>query len=341
MTFPATRTLSPKIGCTALLAALLTAPQSALAGDPAAADVLFKQAKALAGEGKYAEACPKFEASYNLDKTVGTLMNVADCHENIGRIASAWSEWNTAFEMLKRDGDKRESFALGRRETLAPRLPYLRIDVKGTAENIDIFRGETRLESGAYNIALPVDPGLIVVVARRGDLVLKEERALAEEGKTKVITLDLAAIAAAAPKPPPHAQEGTQPSSPSIMRPTGFVLAGAGGLALLIAGGLELSALTKRDEALNSGQCVGSYCSTKGFELIESARSFASAGQWLGIGGILVGGIGLSIVLLAPSSESAPEKAAHKKTSPGILSAHVEPSISNSLTGISIKGELW
>lgn len=329
-----------RIGGAALIFSACTiVPFSARAGDAAAADVLFKQAKALAAEKRFAEACPKFETSYNLDKTVGTLMNLADCHENIGRIATAWSEWNTAYEILKREGDKRESYASGRRDALAPRLPYLRIDIKTTAENIEIFRGETRIEEGAYNTALPVDPGPQVLMVRRGGLVLKEERIVAVEGKTQAISFDLAALAAAAPKEPPSTK--TQPAS-STMRTTGIVLAGAGGLALAIAGGLELGALSKRSDAIDSHQCVGDFCSSKGYNLIESARTFAEAGQWVGIGGILIGGIGLSMILISPSSsETKTGSAGEKNTIARLSSARVEAAISPSLAGITIKGALW
>lgn len=316
------------------------------AGDAAAADVLFKEAKAFAAKQKYAEACPKFEACYNLDKTVGTLMNLADCHEHIGRVASAWSEWNTSAEMLRRAGDPREDYATKRRDALKGRLPYLRIDVKSAAEGLTVFRGAKRIEPGAYNTALPIDPGEHSVVVRRGNLVLKEERVVAAEGKTEVVALDLAAIAASAPPPAADASPKVvlvQPASSGI-RTTGIVLAGAGGLALLVAGGLEIAALSKRSDALNTGQCVGDYCSSKGIGLIDSARSFAEAGQWVGVAGILIGGVGLSMILVAPSAPApqtglSSEKSARSR--PQRSAVRLTPILSPAWSGLTIRGDLW
>src|SRR5688572_14406309 len=65
-------------GMVALLAALPAA------GQPAAADMLFKEAVKLAEQGKWAEACPKFQASYELDPQLGALMSLADCHVEEG-----------------------------------------------------------------------------------------------------------------------------------------------------------------------------------------------------------------------------------------------------------------
>ena len=43
-----------------------------------AAEALFAEGKELMKAGRYQEACPKLAASLKLDRTVGTLMNLAD-----------------------------------------------------------------------------------------------------------------------------------------------------------------------------------------------------------------------------------------------------------------------
>ncbi|MEJ7735736.1 MAG: hypothetical protein WKG00_41925, partial [Polyangiaceae bacterium] len=67
---------------------LMSLSSAARADDRASAQALFDAGKLLVADGKYAEACPKFEASFTLDRTLGTLLNLADCHEKVGKVAT-------------------------------------------------------------------------------------------------------------------------------------------------------------------------------------------------------------------------------------------------------------
>src|SRR5688500_15209686 len=57
----------------------------------AQAEQLFKDGKSLMGAKQYAEACDAFAASQELDPQLTTLMNLADCREKNGQLATAWS----------------------------------------------------------------------------------------------------------------------------------------------------------------------------------------------------------------------------------------------------------
>ena len=77
---------------------------------------------------KYAEACPKFEASYKADPATGTKLNLAECHEKEGKLARAWAEWGEARDQAKRENDtKRVDLAMRRQKELDPRVPKLTI----------------------------------------------------------------------------------------------------------------------------------------------------------------------------------------------------------------------
>ena len=84
----------------ALASVILCAPAVAYAGDgrspavTAMAEALFKEGKKLLAEQKVPEACRKFESSYRIDPAPGTLINLALCHEQEGKLATAWGEFN-------------------------------------------------------------------------------------------------------------------------------------------------------------------------------------------------------------------------------------------------------
>lgn len=103
----------------------------ALAGsaraDEAAARDAYHRAEALANTKRWAEACPLFAASYRADPQIGVLLHLANCHEQIGRFASAWAEFNDAAELARERNDSREAIARSRAQALVPKLSKLHL----------------------------------------------------------------------------------------------------------------------------------------------------------------------------------------------------------------------
>jgi thioredoxin-like negative regulator of GroEL len=86
--------LLPLLRVTATVGAATTVCRTGHAQDNSAAvEGLFAEGKKLAAEGKLAEACPKFLASYNLENRSGALLNLADCYEKTGQLATAWARF--------------------------------------------------------------------------------------------------------------------------------------------------------------------------------------------------------------------------------------------------------
>src|SRR5262249_13660236 len=78
----------------AAVLALASMPARADGGDEASAQKLFDEGRALVVERRFAEACPKFAASQQLAPSGGTLLNLADCYEKNGQLASAWAKFH-------------------------------------------------------------------------------------------------------------------------------------------------------------------------------------------------------------------------------------------------------
>ncbi len=135
---------------------------AAQGGDAALAESLFREGKRLSGEHKYAEACPKFQESYRLDHGLGTLLNLASCHESEGKPASAWAEFSEAMAQAKRQGDAdRAQLADEHMHALEPKLAHVSIGVAPGANVAGlIVKFDAReLSAAALGVQIPVDPG--------------------------------------------------------------------------------------------------------------------------------------------------------------------------------------
>src|SRR5205823_4901204 len=95
--------------------------------DEATARATFKQAEDLRKAGKWADACPLYEASYRDDPQLGVLLHLADCHEKVDKLATAYSEFLDAAELAQKRGDPRAAGAKAEADALLPRVPKLHI----------------------------------------------------------------------------------------------------------------------------------------------------------------------------------------------------------------------
>jgi hypothetical protein len=263
-------------------------------------------------QGNYKDACPKFEASYKREEALGTLMNLADCHEKTNALSRAWSEWGAAYEMARKASDAgRADFTKRRQDAIEPRLPKLKITVKGGGEGLVVWLDERVLDSLEYDVELPVDPGKHVIRVRRDKETFATEERETAEAAHQSVTIDLSAIAAM--HPAPVAKEKplgvTAPPPSAKKRPWQTVLApwviGGGGAAVVAGVAFELTAIGIKGNhecASESGQKT--VCSQAGLDKIDNARSFAITGEILLFvgGGVMAGGV--LLWLLAPKQST-------------------------------------
>jgi hypothetical protein len=140
--------------------------------DPGA-EQLFRDGRDLLERGKVADACDRFARSQELEARYGTLLNLGDCLEQLGRTASAWEAFMAAKAFAATSGDPKKLKAAKIKEAktraarLEPALAYLTIVVPAEVEvqGLALVRNGVAIGKAAWNVAVPVDPGDQAIVA--------------------------------------------------------------------------------------------------------------------------------------------------------------------------------
>lgn len=172
--------------------------------DKAKANALFEEGRQAMAEGKLAEACSKFAASQKMRPGIGTLYNLADCNEKLGRTGTAFKLFGEVAERTKAAlQTEREQKARERMAALEPKLMKLRLSVPSGGKVKVVKVDDTTIGAEDYNKALPYDPGDHVVHAEttkdEGE-PFEEEIELSEEGKTVTVAIPVAAGAKMKPR---------------------------------------------------------------------------------------------------------------------------------------------
>ncbi|HUQ07412.1 MAG TPA: hypothetical protein VM261_33195 [Kofleriaceae bacterium] len=165
------------------------------------ADQLFQEGRALIEAGKFADACPKFEESQRLDPGLGTLLNLAACYEQVGKLASALTAFRSAEEQARAAGPtekKREQTAAERARAIESRVPRLTIILSASDRptGFTVTRDGVTVPPLDFGRRIPVDPGTIVIEATApGFEAFKTEVVIARD--TTARTVDVPALMAA------------------------------------------------------------------------------------------------------------------------------------------------
>lgn len=284
---------------------------SETARDPAAAEVLFEEGRALLKKGLIDAACPKFAESYRLDPALGSLLNLAACHEEQGRLATAWGEYRDAEQVASREGDKkRERFAAQKVRSLEPRLPKLRIVAEDPPPGLVVRRDDVELSSASLGVAIPVDPGQRTVSAEApGFETWSTEVTLLEKNEVEVSIPALTPAAPAEtppgePDPPDDADPSERPTDGSTQRMVGLLLGGAGVASFAAAGAFALLTAERQGFADDPSRCPEpNRCNQEGFDAIETARSYALVSTICTIAGAALLTGGAVVFLTAPDGE--------------------------------------
>lgn len=260
------------------------------AGDKPLAEGLFRQGKALAEEGKLGEACLRFAESQRIEPKLGTLLYLATCHEQTGKLASAWAEFTEAAAIAKRQREPdRVRLASERADKLLPRVPHLRIVLdRDQGATPDVFLDGLKLGEGSLRAELPIDPGPHKVDASRSDAETWSSTIEAREAAIVEVRIPAlvprAARAAPAPSlvtaPPPPLEERAS------LRPLAIGASALGAIGLAVGTVFGVRYLGQRDDGL--GKCDGARCSADGLADFDRARTssvISTVGFAVGVAG--------------------------------------------------------
>jgi hypothetical protein len=272
--------------------------------DAAKADALFREGRALLTKGEYATACPKLEESYRLDPAPGTGINLGDCFEKVGKVASALLAYQAAFGLL-RASDPRVAPVKQEIAALEKRTPYLTIQLAGDApRETHLLRDGRKAKVGARS---PVNPGRhAIVVSSPGRRTSRLTITLAE-AEARTVTVNVGepvdVETSATGTPTTSVPRGTEhkevrkepPSDGSTQRTLGYVLGGVGVISLTVGGIFFGLAKSVSKDCASTPDCK---------QLTDDEQSKLDKATGAGIVGAVALAGGVALVLLAPEGSA-------------------------------------
>jgi hypothetical protein len=184
--------------------AALCWPAAAHAQAPAA-EALFDQGRDAMKRGDLDTACARFRASDQLDPAAGTRLNLGDCEERRGRVASAWEAFRAALAKMPA-GDSRIAVAQARIAALKLRLPWLTLTLApGAPPGTTVREGDKMLGTAAtFGVPLPLDPGVHQLTVLAPGHAPRPMKVTLFEAKVVSLVVAPSLAERAAPPPPPH-----------------------------------------------------------------------------------------------------------------------------------------
>ena len=321
---------------TLAMAAALTWSAAARAQDPGASQQsavavsLFEEAQKLAAAGNHAAACPKFVEVRRTLPTAGLHLNLGDCYEHLGKLASAWGAFTEA-EIIARNGrdPDREAEAVKRARAILGKLSRLTISV-GAGERMAglvIKRDGVSIGEGQWGSAVPVDAADHLV-----ELSAPGHRSWSTH---VAVGANAASVSVAVPRLAPEEAQAAPSALPSSwwtgQRIAGVAIGGVGVVGLAVGAVMGAQAMGKNSESKEACQPADpDACTSAGAALRKDAFTLAhlSTASFAVGGAALVGGV----VLLATAKTPSP--AAVKS---GLRAA---PLVGPGLAGVMVSG-MW
>lgn len=265
-----------------LLGARVALAQPVEETPPAA--TLFMEGRELLEGGKAAEACAKFEQSFQLDSTAaGTMLNLGLCNEQLGKVATALKWFRRASNRATENNlSDTEAAAKEKTSSLAAQVATLKVEVTAPSDRVVTLDGAKLEEIELGRIELDAGRHVLELTAPNVSPV-KREIDVVDGQPTVVVPLVIA------PPPPPKRYEVVDRGARE--RRLSYLLGGAG-VALVVGSG-----------------AVG-FFGKRAYDGGESPKDWDSTKNWVRYGGtsmFLVGAGALTVAtvirLRAPGKE--------------------------------------
>ena len=269
------------------------------------AERLFREGQKLLEERRFGEACPKFEAAYTKDHSLGTLINLAFCHKEQGATWYAWLEFREAeVKATELNRADRRDFAHQRLAELEKQLPKLVIEnprkvplTDVLVEDRKVFEAERgsvfAAEVGERRFTFKATgkkPAATLITVAKGDKVQhvtvpEMEDAPAERAPGSDHAADSAK----------HADGAATTESGSTQRTLGWVALGVAGVAVLVG--------TIEGVSTFSSNCHGGKACTDAER--DSANGSGTVADISFVVALLAAGGGVYLLLTAPPASHA------------------------------------
>jgi hypothetical protein len=287
------RSIASLFACAAVFAASATAHaglEAMLAGDPAA-------------------GCPKIARSFEMEPLAGALFTLAECEAKWGKSGSALHRYERYLEMLSRMSAEERSRSEERRVTAQRQIETLRAQLASLEIALPDDGGEGELR---------IDDEVVPKARRQGAVYVKAGRRVLSyvtaDGREHRQTVTVAAgerrrVELEADMPPAAAAEAESPGEAdapgddgATQRTIAYVVGGLGLVGVVVGavtGGLALG-----EGSTVADACVDSVCSAEGKDAADAGQTLADISTVTFIVGAVGIGVGATLWLTAPSSDS-------------------------------------
>lgn len=285
-----------------------------------AAQTTFQAANKLFDAGRFEEAITAFRASYDIVRSPNSVLMVARCQRELGRLGEAFANYTSALadaERVAKSDPKYEATTKAAHEeleSLRSQVALLTVRVVGAREDSEIRVADRKIPVSALSEPIPLKPGEYDVSARSASGELVTQHVSATAGAEQSVDLDLSASAPAktvAPAPvAPVTDVHPTTRSGSSSHALAWVSTGVGVVGLAAFGTFGLMSNSKYD-GLDS-KCPGGACPRGTQSEIDKGKQY----QTLANVGLVVGvvGIGAGITLFATGGGGHEQKAAAVRT---------------------------